>query len=268
MIQTGNNIMLLRLIVSLAVVISSFGCTKSASRLTSRQASWSELQSRLQPYYRFQQPQGSGPFPTVLIVPGCSGFSHPRAPNAYASYIERLKDLGHAVFVVDYVSAEGISDACGGRLSSAQVSEYVSAATSYCATLPFVNRDQIRIIGWSLGGGGLLSALDTIEAQRIPIRGALALYPVCRDVQPWRSQARTVILLGGLDNIQPPEICQQLVERVPTGRVVLRLYQGAHHGFDWSELPTRTEHAEQPTLGLNPEAAQAAWKEIIAFLRD
>ncbi len=259
--------MFLRLIVYIAVVTVSLGCAAGAYRATSPNANWKKLQNRLEPYYRLHRPEGTEPFPTILIVPGCSGFSHPRAPNAYLSYIERLKAMGHAVFVVDYVSAEGISDACGGKLSSAQVAEYVSAAASHVARLPFVKRDEIRIIGWSLGGGGLLSALDTLEDQRIPIRGGLALYPVCRDVQPWRSQTNLVILLGGLDNIQPPEICQQLVERVSTQRVELRLYQGAHHGFDWSELPTRIERDEKPTLGYNPEAAHAAWEEITAFLK-
>lgn len=164
--------MLFRIIILAAILVNFIGCSILHSQIVTQPKKWSELQKRLEPHYRFVRPNGNGPFPAVLIVPGCSGFNHPRAPNAYNAYVERLRALGNVVFVVDYVSAEGIAEACGGRLSSAKVAEYVSAAAGHVAGMPLVNRAEIRIIGWSLGGGGVLSALDSIDTYHIPIRSA------------------------------------------------------------------------------------------------
>lgn len=76
-------------------------------------ADMATLQKRLEPHYRAQRPQGIGPFPAILLVPGCGGISSARVKTA-----EQLVDRGYAVVFVDYISSRGLQTACRGRATS------------------------------------------------------------------------------------------------------------------------------------------------------
>lgn len=220
-------------------------------------------QAALAPHYRIMRPEGAGPFPTVLFISGCSGFAHPRAPFHYDRIAERFLSEGRAVVFADYVRAHGKADACRGVLSPRAVRDYVLASIAHLRSQSFVDRSTLDIIGWSLGGGGVLAALAAFDedAER-HVRRAVALYPDCTGVERWRAAVPTLVMLAGLDVVQPPASCHR---SFPSARVTVRTFPRAHHGFDMTGLPTVLEPG-LPALAYDEASATAAWLEISRFL--
>jgi dienelactone hydrolase len=99
------------------------------------------------------------------------------------------------------------------------------------------------------------------------LKGAVALYPSCRAVSRWSVSVRTLMVLAGLDNIQPAIACDQLVKSIGNPKsVVVRRFERAHHGFDIIAEPVVLDPRDSPTVAANPRAAAEAWDEIITFL--
>jgi dienelactone hydrolase len=115
--------------------------------------------------------------------------------------------------------------------------------------------------------------VDTIYLTRIratPFKAAVAFYPWCL---PGLGQlnAPLLILIGEADDWTPASRCRDMLihsERLGGKMdhgVTLRLYPGAHHGFD-SLNPPRPYYGH--TVGRHPEAAVHAEAEVKRFLAD
>ena len=66
-------------------------------------------QRRLEAHYSLERPEGRGPFPAVMMVPGCSGFAAPLWQGRYARAAQKLTAQGFVVLKVDYLAARGQS---------------------------------------------------------------------------------------------------------------------------------------------------------------
>ena len=230
------------------------------------------LQGRIEANHWLYRPAGDGPFPAVVAIPGCSGVSlggpatdtgregdeaDPLFRRHYPRMAERLSEKGYAVFLIDYLSAHGVSNACNGEISFAEVGQYVLASAAFARSHPFVDASEISVIGWSLGGGGVLASLASLsEEAPPPFNAAIAFYPGCEGISPWSIPIPTLLLLGGLDDIAPPEVCVDLVERAGEGLPVeLRTYPEGRHGFDVEEAPELLAIGGDRTIGFYPAAA-------------
>ncbi len=216
-------------------------------------------------------PPGRGPFPVVVLVPGCSGFDDTRFAERYRSHWERLLAAGFAVVRVDFLKARSVHEACADRDAGTwepQIAADIGQVIQHLPEALRADRSRIFVIGWSMGGGGVLTALSMLgQSNSFLFRGAVALYPSCRAVSPWSVGVRTMIVLAGLDNIQPPIACDQLVKSIGNPKsVVVRRFERAHHGFDIMAEPVVLDPRDPPTVAANPGAAAEAWREIIKFL--
>jgi dienelactone hydrolase len=231
--------------------------------LTGCAADMAILQKRLEPHYRTQRPQGPGPFPAVLLVPGCGGIAPARVKTA-----EELMGRGYVVVFVDYLSARGLKTACRGEVSLDEIGQDIRAVSAHVRSLPYIKSGAVGVVGWSLGGGGVLASLVGSEKDpQPPFNAAAAFYPVCRGVRPWKTDVPVVLLLAGLDDIAPPAPCQELVRTVGSARPVeVRTFPDARHSFDMSDLPATAPSRAFPgrTTGYHAAAARQAWSEILA----
>jgi dienelactone hydrolase len=225
-----------------------------------------EQQKRLEAHYGLLRPDGSGPFPAVMMVPGCEGFKSPSSQEYYANTAKKLKDQGFVVLKVDSVSARGRAR-CSEILPEDMIEDILTAAR-YLQTQPFVRAGAINVIGWSFGGGFALDALSKGDTHsRGPI-AAVAVYCPDLDVAaPWKVDVPVLALLGAKDTITTPAKFESLLSTVPARRNVKYVtYPDAYHEFYNSGLPV-----EQPglygTIGYNEKAAKAAWEEVKRFLR-
>jgi len=179
---------------------------------------------------------------------------------------QQLSDEGFLVLLVDYLTARGVLNACSGEVTFSDVGKSVLAASLTAQTHPLADRSRLFLLGWSRGGSGVLAALADLDDAQPLFRGTIAVYPGCK-VEPWEGDHRVLLLLGEADDIALPDVCRNLVERLPHARnVAVRSYAGARHGFDVAELPALLEIGNDLTLGFDVSAAEESWNEIEAFL--
>jgi dienelactone hydrolase len=214
--------------------------------------------------YRMLLPVGDAPHPAVLLFPGCSGFT---ATNGVSLYEERgaeLQAAGYVVVFVDYIGRR-MQNNCA-HVSLAEVSADILEAASWVRDQSGVDAARISVIGWSYGGGGVFAALKTMPPGSSAFAKAVMFYPVCRGAMPWTTNTTGLILLGGLDDIAFPALCDAVVKGMPPDKLRTITYPNARHGFDMRGLP---EGADLPSgsAGYNAEAANAAWAVVLDFLK-
>ena len=215
------------------------------------------------------KPQGEGPFPAVVMLHGCSGIEG--ITRKYLDiWAQKLMSWGYVSLMVDSFGPRGESDICGGDrvfLIPPNVrAQDAYDAKSYLAEIPFVNKKQIALMGWSHGGWTTLFALDEttpIQNRGDPFRCAIAFYPYC-SIYLRNLNSPLSILIGELDSWCPAQMC---FLRMPSGKttheVTLKIYPQAYHCFDFEGIDTSKEGHR---LLYNPEAANDAIEQVKQLL--
>jgi dienelactone hydrolase len=220
------------------------------------------------PPYRTLVPAGGGPFPAVLFASGCSGFTPAEAPRHYERVAAEFTAEGFVVVLVDYLGARGL-ERCGG-IHPDEIAADILTAVAYAGAHPLVDASRISVIGWSMGGSGVLAAVAALPGDRPPpFRAAVAYYPRCYGIQtPWQARVPLLMLLAELDDLSSAWACQELVKRLAGAAplIEVRVYPNARHAFDVPELPALLRRSRGGTLGHDPQAAGAAREEVRRFL--
>ena len=218
-----------------------------------------------------EKPEGSGPFPAIVILHDCSGLG-PSSSSAPRRWARTLVERGYVVVMPDSFSSRGFPEGVcleGAPRGKVDVSHRRRAqdargAWQYARRLPFVDADRIGVMG---GTTALLALADP------GFRAGVALYPRCSAAgRGYRPYAPLLILVGELDDWTPAEECRQLA-RATGDPVLLKVYPGAHHSFD-SANPVRyvasrinpaAPGGRGATTGGNAEAWSDSIREVSAF---
>jgi dienelactone hydrolase len=241
------------------------------------------LRERIIENHRVFAPSGSGPFPTIIAIPGCSGvaFSDPNVEASHPSLREddrlfrrhypraadRLRREGFAVLLIQVHGAEGLVTACRGEIPSDRIAEYIDDAVAWAAELDFVDQERLHLIGWSMGGGGVLAWLRGTHSQAEVVRSAIVVYPDCSIREPLTTETRLLMLLGGADDIAEPAECEEIIARSGARpSVLVHTYPGARHGYDIEDAPPVLDLGGGMTIGYQQAAAEATWVQILTFL--
>jgi dienelactone hydrolase len=202
-------------------------------------------------------PQGSGPFPAVIVLHGCDGVS----PH-YRIWARWLASWGYAALIVDSFRPRGIANVCGrGReFPPALRARDAFAAAAYLRKRPDIDPDRVGAIGFSHGGwGALFAATDTAEIRSgtVPLKGIVAFYPWCLQISPPLATDMQ-ILIGDADDWTPAQRCVDFVGKYADSaahRPALKVYPGVTHGFD-TRRPDRVYMGHR--LRHDPKAAADA----------
>jgi dienelactone hydrolase len=250
---------------------------------TSAIASGDDLRESIEKHHFAYLPDGEGRFRTLLIAPGCSGIasenenweqSNPELRQGdllfrghYRTVAEAYKSEGYATFLIDVHSAEGVLTACAGEISSQRVADYIDAAIGWALEHPRVRPEGISLIGYSMGGRGVLAWLDGPREHSNQVRSAVAIYPGCVEHDDMTIDVPVLALLGGADDIANPDVCEDFFENVSISEEVSVIrYPGARHGFDIAGAPTVVDEGNGHTIGYQKAAAEASWQAILKFL--
>jgi len=234
--------------------------------------------------YKVYSPDGSGPFPVVIIIPGCSGVSlkGPKTDTGrpgneddklfrrhWPIMADRLQGGGYLVLIIDYLASENLINTCNGEIPLERVREYITESILLAKTINKADTTRINIIGASYGGAASLAWLANLADNPSGVRDVIAIYPGCRTTQNWNSSLPVLMLLGEDDDIASPDSCKALVKSLPQGiNVRVKIYPNARHGFDLTEGPSVLPIGNGKTVGRNDQAGNEAWKEIISFLNE
>jgi dienelactone hydrolase len=219
-------------------------------------------QDALAQSFKSFRPSGSGPFPIVIFVSGCSGFVAMGSVNSYDEQAAALQRQGYLVVYADYLRRSGAKD-CTAGMTHAKAAAEIGDAAAWAATQKDADPRRISVIGWSYGGGAVLAAMAATNSP--PFQKAVLFYPDCRGAAPSRSAVSTLVLFAGMDDVTPPAQCQQVMSAMPPGSVRVTTYPSAKHGFDARGLPSSLRYAHG-TVGYDAQVEQAAWAQVRAFL--
>ncbi|MCG8685873.1 MAG: dienelactone hydrolase family protein [Desulfobacterales bacterium] len=217
----------------IAIIVLLQGCVSSGydnfKGISDRPENEIELKGKL------YKPEGDGPFPAVILLHRCAGIE-----TYDYKWASRLKNLGYVAFLVDSFGPRRISNACGNSGSIGYKDRAMDAysAKRYLSKLSFINSERIAVIGWSMGGNGVLQALDPVMKDLLPseysdhFKAAISFYPYCFN---WLDNLTSplLILAGGKDDWTPVDYCENRMPKIKTKHEVkLKIYQDAYHCFD------------------------------------
>ena len=229
------------------------------------------------------KPEGDGPFPAVVLVHGCAGTqrntSHQTDWRGMNGHATLLNDNGYVTLIVDSFGPRGITDDCqtGGKYYPLQISDAYDAF-DHMASLPYVERKRIGLVGFSLGGGtamqlALRNSVKHREKQdRSTYAALVAYYPWCEVTWAYSLVRPVQILIGSEDDWTPADQCNALRElaKQSTRKPVVELviYPGAHHSFD---MPMRGPYYIEGEPGVfhtvqgNPAARRDSQARMLGF---
>ena len=212
------------------------------------------------------KPQGSGPFPAVVLMHGCGGLS-PAVRDALRAHAEFLLRNGYVALVLDSFGSRGYADGwvCETfeRLMHARRYRTADAldALNYLRSLDFVDRENVFQIGQS--NGASVSIL-LAQLEQPAFRAVAAFYPWCGAFKRLGSKAvmtSPLLVLGGaLDDWTPPADCQSVESSGAEYRVVV--YPDAVHSFDL-EVARQVYQGHQ--VGYDQQATIDSRQQILTF---
>lgn len=222
------------------------------------------------------RPQGAGPFPAMVLLPGCDGLA--RSIFDWADWFTRL---GYVSVAVDSLTPRKLTSGCfsqGLHPSDQETAGDAYGALAYLRSQSFVDGQRIGLAGWSRGGAATaLAAGKAFAAQAqptsAPFRLAIAFYPVpCALAED--TEIPLLVLVGALDDFHEAPECvvrHQRLLRLGRTNVDVHLYAGAYHDFD-------NVHADPPSVfrtgsgvhraQYDPAAAQDARNRIQKLLSE
>ncbi len=186
-----------------------------------------------------QFPQGSGPFPAVVLAHGCNGNR-----NIERAWGPVLRQWGYATFVLDSFGPRGIAEACtnGRTLVPLQRVPDAYGALRLLAAHPNIDPKRISLIGFSHGGAlAMLAATAWAKETFVPpgqpaFRAFFPFYPNCNATFPERNRIAAPLRIhtGELDDWTPAKPCAELAAFLKTSGqdAAIHVYPGAHHAFD------------------------------------
>jgi dienelactone hydrolase len=209
------------------------------------------------------KPEGKGPFPAVVLLHGASGMQY--CKTLMEPWSNRLVNWGYVTLQVDSFGPRGVISVADypTRLIANRARDAYDAK-SFLADLSFVDKNRIAALGWSHGGVTILTALykSPLTNEKIPFRAAVAFYPYCS--LPLNDlNAPLLILIGEKDDWCPASSCYKLMPNKPQNEVILKIYPGAYHSFDWTG---KDEIHHNHRLLYDPIATQDATLQVKNFL--
>jgi dienelactone hydrolase len=227
-----------------------------------------ERQARLAARYGLEKPEGKGPFPAVMLVPGCSGFEDRLWKGHYERTARRLKESGFVTIRVDYLAAAD-SRSCEVIMNPSELGDDVATAAKYLRQQSYVKPDGINLLAWSYGGVPAFHALrKTASREPVQVAAAVAYYPHISLPEQLKVETPVLVLCTKQETQSAcSRIDTLLAEEPAQGRLKIVKYEDGIHGFDNSDLPAKVETLNGNVIGYLETTATSAWTEVARFLR-
>jgi dienelactone hydrolase len=214
------------------------------------------------------RPEGTGPFPFVVMMHGCGGLHREAFWTAWVQpWVDLLGQHGIGGAVVDSFGPRGVDQVCTGNVAAWAVrrADDAYSARRWLAEQPYVDPRRIAVMGMSNGGRAVLASLRTGLAHPDLFVAGVALYPGCQNDVGSTFYAPLLVLIGNADMVTPARFCEQMKRGQPASAPALELvvYPGGPHAFDM-RLPDRTVLGMR--LGHDAQAEADARRRVIDFL--
>jgi dienelactone hydrolase len=210
------------------------------------------------------KPEGNGPFPAVILLPTCGGL-RPHVTQFWPGYLTRL---GYVTLTVDSLGARGLRG-CTPDLQGAgqELTRDAYGALDYLAGLPFVDRERVAVMGFSLGAHTVsyFVGRNITSPSGLNFKAAIMMYPGgCGLIGPSDRMIPLAVVIGDKDREIAVSTCTRLASQSSVRVDVLR---DTYHAFDQPEVTSlRYDIVGSPMLysATATKRAQEITKEFLA----
>ncbi len=243
-----------------------------------------ELAELLSPHFRVYRPPQKGLFPTVVGFHGCRGIN-----DGTEEWMKYFVDQGYAGILVDSFAFRHLNtdSVCSGRAlwGSERAGDLVVALDSIKA-LPFVDPENIVLMGWSHGAWTIMDALALDPPRHLPtnlyhvpenplrgVKGVVLMYPYCgfpaeARNNGWDQPLPALLIMAGRDTVVSTSDCVDIAQLLKQSDkpISTHIYPHALHAFDINkgradkatlvDTRHRVSHFLAPLLGGDPCPAQ------------
>ena len=181
-------------------------------------------------------PEGPGPFPVVIIVPGSLGLQQHNL-----AYAAEMTNAAIAACAIDPFRTRGVVSTVDNQVqySFAASAWDVLSTAEFLAARPDIDPARVGAQGHSRGGSAVLSAASVhlAAASSAPkLVGVYAAYPWSghQFLNPAVGSTRVRAIIGDLDDWCSPTQVQAQIHSIRSagGDATLRIVRGARHSFD------------------------------------
>ena len=197
------------------------------------------------------KPEGNGPFPAVLVLPRCDGFT----PYVRERLPQLLTSWGYIALAVDSLTTRKVEQPC----SNAAVDHFADAygGLFYLAGLPFVDRSRIAVLGIANGGRVALTLADAqasemvVNPEKLTFKAGIAYYPECGHTSG-KVMFPVLIMIGRDDQWARAKSCEDMMTRRAGDGAPMNLtvYPDSRHSFAEPDhmAPSYNEKAAEDSL--------------------
>ena len=178
------------------------------------------------------KPEGTGPFPAVVLLHHCGGLTD----NLIVDWPDYLTSLGYVTLSVDSLGPRGFVH-CSDSLIEQDQDAY--GALDYLASLPFVDKERIGVMGFSMGG----NTIDDLVRQEfktesgLNFKAAVNMYGFCHNLFVYTTgppgifelSFPTMVIVGELDRRHVLS-CEAAAGKSP--HIKVHVLPDTHHSFD------------------------------------
>ena len=226
------------------------------------------------------KPDGSGPFPAVVLLHGCNGVR-----DFEKAWADALANAGFVVLLIDSHGSREIEKACDRINIVASLANFANdalGALSFLGTQSFVRSNSVGVMGWDAGAWALLSVMSQNgygQFSKEKFGAAVAFYPWVAETEPTAFVAPILLVFGGKDDLTPGMRVEKFTSRSSalSGNIpiAVKTYPEAVHFFDDPEyqetrlLPewynSAVEGQRGVTAGYHKASAEDARHLVIQF---
>lgn len=202
------------------------------------------------------KPDGSGPFPALVLLHQCGGLGSPQRPNeSMLGWAKEAVARGYVALLVDSLGPRGVNSVCygpkGGVIFSRGLKDALQAA-EHLQKFDFVDPTRIALAGYSWGAMvGVLAGSAGWSRTAVPaarFSAVVAFYPGCFTIKPPTTAPYEIVqpdidrpllaLMGQLDTETPAEECVAKLgaAKAAGAPVEWHVYPQATHCWDCKQL--------------------------------
>lgn len=212
------------------------------------------------------KPEGTGPFPAVVLLPHCGG----TGSNLTSLWPNFLTANGYVVMFVDFFGSRGAAD-CRTSASTFAASKIEMAndaygARDYLAGRPDVDGKRIAVMGFSIGAVAVNNTLvrwRSRDGRADDFQAAIAAYGHCQEFGFVKPPYPVLEIFGTNDDRMTVNSCSGLNKRFDN--VEVRILEGAYHAFDQPEANGKSDVYGTP-MRYSADATRDAQQATLAFL--
>jgi dienelactone hydrolase len=222
------------------------------------------------PHHALYIPDNQTHAPAILMLHASTGIE-----NVNHDWARRLREQGYVVYIIDSFTPRGWEDrrSVGWETATqAQLNDLVPAY-EYLSHLPFVDPENIGLLGFSMGGFDVLKVMtesnNPKNYQQLNFKVAASFYGVCHRLDNNTIlKANTKLFIGENDDRATTQDCVQLIHNSSevNPNIDIQIYSHALHGFDNFEFPESKEiideKGEHYHIGFDAAARAEALKDL------